>query len=52
VENQGQSLRMAYMDIQPKKSNGQTVLLLHGKNFNGRYWQVSMNSPYPKKLAN
>jgi len=30
---------MAYMDIQPKKANGQTVLLLHGKYFNGRYWQ-------------
>jgi pimeloyl-ACP methyl ester carboxylesterase len=39
VENQGQSLKMAYMDIQPKKANGQTVLLLHGKYFNGRYWQ-------------
>ena len=32
---------MAYMDIAPadaSKANGRTVLLLHGKNFNGDYW--------------
>ncbi|HEY8966477.1 MAG TPA: hypothetical protein VIM58_08545, partial [Candidatus Methylacidiphilales bacterium] len=35
-------LRMAYMDVPPdaKKANGQTVVLLHGKNFAGYspYW--------------
>lgn len=31
-------LEMAYMDVQPDKANGQTVLLLHGKNFSGAYW--------------
>jgi pimeloyl-ACP methyl ester carboxylesterase len=30
---------MAYMDVRPAQSNGQTVLLLHGKNFNGYYWK-------------
>ena len=30
---------MAYMDVQPAKSNGETVVLLHGKNFNGFYWK-------------
>lgn len=36
---QQQSVRMAYMDIQPAQPNGETVLLLHGKNFNGYYWK-------------
>jgi pimeloyl-ACP methyl ester carboxylesterase len=30
---------MAYMDVNPRKANGRTVLLLHGKNFNGFYWK-------------
>ena len=36
---QGEQLKMAYMDVQPDKPNGKTVLLLHGKNFNGAYWE-------------
>jgi len=35
---QGQTLKMAYMDVQPLKPNGKVVLLLHGKNFCGAYW--------------
>ena len=36
---EGQDLRMAYMDVPPAgHANGQTVLLLHGKNFFGAYW--------------
>ena len=36
---EGQDLRMAYMDVAPRApANGQTVLLLHGKNFFGAYW--------------
>src|SRR5438128_3168899 len=34
-----QRARMAYMDVQPAKPNGQAILLLHGKNFNGYYWK-------------
>lgn len=35
----GQSLRMAYMDIQPTAAaRGRTVVLLHGKNFDSSYW--------------
>ena len=34
-----QPAKMAYMDIAPAKPNGQTVLLFHGKNFNGYYWK-------------
>ncbi len=30
---------MAYMDVSPPKANGKTILLLHGKNFNGYYWK-------------
>lgn len=37
--SQRQSLKMAYMDVQPKVANGRTVMLLHGKNFNGAYWE-------------
>jgi len=36
---EGQDLRMAYMDVAPAQPNGQAVLLLHGKNFFGAYWQ-------------
>ncbi len=38
-KSQNDNLTMAYMDIQPKKFNGKTVVLLHGKNFNGAYWK-------------
>jgi pimeloyl-ACP methyl ester carboxylesterase len=30
---------MAYMDVEAKSPNGKTVVLLHGKNFNGIYWE-------------
>ncbi|MGA2402324.1 MAG: alpha/beta hydrolase [Syntrophobacteraceae bacterium] len=37
---EGQDLRMAYMDVQPRgEPNGKTVVLLHGKNFFGNYWK-------------
>jgi pimeloyl-ACP methyl ester carboxylesterase len=42
--SQGQTLRMAYMDVRPKKANGQTVLLLHGKNFCGAYWEPTIRA--------
>jgi len=39
VTVEGQDLRLAYMDVAPVgAANGQTVLLLHGKNFFGAYW--------------
>ncbi len=38
-DSQGLSLRMIYMDIAPSgQDRGETVLLLHGKNFNGAYF--------------
>jgi pimeloyl-ACP methyl ester carboxylesterase len=36
---QGETLKMAYMDVKPLKANGHVVMLLHGKNFNGAYWE-------------
>ena len=38
-EQEGQLLRMAYMDVKPSgPGNGRTVLLFHGKNFGADYW--------------
>lgn len=41
-KSQKQDVRMAYMDESPKVGNGQTVVLMHGKNFSGYYWQPTM----------
>jgi len=38
VVNDGEALRMAYMDVAPAKPNGRTVVLLHGRNFPASYW--------------
>ena len=41
LDMEGQPVRMAYMDVAPAAgaaANGQTVLLLHGKNFYGNSW--------------
>ena len=37
IENK--PLQMAYMDVTSNKSNGKTIILFHGKNFNGYYWK-------------
>ena len=39
IEAQRQQLEMAYMDVAADKPNGETVVLLHGKNFSGEYWE-------------
>jgi len=39
VDIQGEKLQMAYMDVKPEKPNGETIVLLHGKNFCGAYWE-------------
>ena len=38
-ESQGQTLSMAYMDVKPQAGPKATVVLLHGKNFSGFYWE-------------
>lgn len=39
---QNQDLQMAYMDIHPEKPNSKNIVLLHGKNFNGAYWETTI----------
>ncbi len=39
LKNQGQELKMAFMDAKPAKPNGKTIVHLHGKNFNGYYFE-------------
>ena len=39
IQIDGQVTKMAYMDIKPATPNGHSILLLHGKNFNGFYWK-------------
>jgi pimeloyl-ACP methyl ester carboxylesterase len=36
--NDGEELRMAYMDIAPAQPNGRSAVLLHGRNFPSSYW--------------
>src|SRR6202451_4070949 len=36
--NDGERVRMAYMDVAPAQPNGRIVLLLHGRNFPSSYW--------------
>jgi pimeloyl-ACP methyl ester carboxylesterase len=36
--NDGEQLRMAYMDVAPAQPNGRVVVLLHGRNFPASYW--------------
>lgn len=37
--NNGEKVRMAYMDVAPTSApNGRTVVLLHGRNFPSSYW--------------
>ncbi|WP_126974437.1 alpha/beta fold hydrolase [Gynurincola endophyticus] len=43
LQNQQENLQMAYMDVRPVKPNGKTIVLLHGKNFNGAYWKTTIN---------
>jgi pimeloyl-ACP methyl ester carboxylesterase len=37
IENQ--PVKKVFMDVSPDKPNGRTVILFHGKNFNGYYWK-------------
>lgn len=41
--SQGESLEMAYMYLAPKTLAVGSVMLLHGKNFNGAYWKETAN---------
>lgn len=42
--SQNQDFTMAFMDISPRNANGKTIVLLHGKNFNGAYWKTTVEA--------
>ncbi|WP_055098031.1 alpha/beta fold hydrolase [Flavobacterium aquidurense] len=44
LSNQRQYLKMAYMDIKPDNYNNKNIVLLHGKNFNGAYWETTIKA--------
>jgi pimeloyl-ACP methyl ester carboxylesterase len=43
-QSQGVAMDMAYMDVAAAKPNGQTVVLLHGKNFCAATWDGSIRA--------
>lgn len=44
VNNQKEVYSMAFMHIKASDPNGETVVLLHGKNFNGAYWKTTIQA--------
>ena len=44
LQTQGQTLSMAYMDIQADRPNGRTAVLMHGKNFCGATWEATIDT--------
>lgn len=42
--SQKAKLHMAYMDVKPAKPNGNTAVLLHGKNFCGATWESTVKA--------
>lgn len=44
VNNQRQAVKMAYMDIKPDNYNNKNIVLFHGKNFNGAYWESTIKA--------
>jgi pimeloyl-ACP methyl ester carboxylesterase len=45
LENEGQAVRMAFMDVPPTgNANGRTALLMHGKNFASDYWENAIQA--------
>src|SRR5260370_14885543 len=38
LNNDGEQVRMGYMDVAPAQPNGRVVVLLHGRNFPSSYW--------------
>jgi pimeloyl-ACP methyl ester carboxylesterase len=44
LQSQGQTLTMAYMDVQAARPGAKTVVLLHGKNFCGATWESAIRA--------
>lgn len=43
VKIKNENFRMAFMDLKPKGDSKGNVVLLHGKNFSGNYWENTAN---------
>jgi len=43
-ESQGEPVVMRYMDVKPAKPNGQTAVVLHGKNFCAATWEQTIRA--------
>jgi len=41
-QSQRQQVQMAFLDAQPDRANGRTIVLLHGKNFCAATWEGTM----------
>ena len=44
LSSQQQKMKMAYMYVKADRPNGKTIILMHGKNFNGAYWGETMKA--------
>lgn len=44
LESQRQKLHMSYLDVRPQRSNGRTIVLLHGKNFCAGTWETTIRA--------
>lgn len=44
LKTQEQEMQMGYMDVKPETPNGKTIMLLHGKNFNGAYFKTTIQA--------
>ncbi|MGE5393866.1 MAG: alpha/beta fold hydrolase [Candidatus Saccharibacteria bacterium] len=42
LQIQNHHLQMAYMDVRSSTPNLKNIVLLHGKNFNGAYWETTI----------
>jgi pimeloyl-ACP methyl ester carboxylesterase len=42
LQIQNHNLQMAYMDVRSSTPNLKNIVLLHGKNFNGAYWETTI----------
>jgi pimeloyl-ACP methyl ester carboxylesterase len=42
--SQREQMHMVYMDVRPQQDNGQTVVLLHGKNFCAATWRTTIQT--------
>ncbi len=47
-QSQGKNLEMAYMHLMSNHSSKKVVTLLHGKNFNGAYWEETAKTLHEK----